>query len=138
MMRRSDMESTKQLRKTPTNRKISALEKFGVNHDEIDRMNFEQARDRLDFLIKKARERDKLPIPGSPDTAEKVEDEIYNPEYGVKQHAIEAKRFVEREFGTGDYFASAIIAAVMREEFSIFMSEKIQRNKLANVAKIKR
>jgi hypothetical protein len=45
------------LRKTPTDRMKIALEKFRVPKEEIEKMSFEQARERLDSLIKGAKER---------------------------------------------------------------------------------
>jgi hypothetical protein len=71
------------------------------------------------------------PVP--PDTAQSVREEPVKLEYDVKAAAIDAKRFVEREFGESDYFTSVLIAEVMREEFSLFMAEKIQKNKESNL-----
>jgi hypothetical protein len=132
-----NMKETRQLRKTPTDKMVAALSKFGVPQNEISGMSFEDASSRLSLLIKQARERKGLmPIPASPDSARPVTEEIYNPEYDVKQRAIEAKRFVEREFGNTDYFNGMIISEIMHEEFALFMERKIQQNKQRNIQAI--
>ena len=53
--------------------------------------------------------------------------------YDFREAIAEVKELVKENFGTDDYSTNAISAELLRERFSVFMEEKIQRNKEKNM-----
>ena len=134
----------------PTERMIEALKRFKIPDSEIDSMNFDQARVKLDELISKARAKSaKKPtfapsIPPSPENGSAQDAEENNEEEMVtnriRVRISLAKQIMKDELGIDGSVLnpdSVVLGEIIRQIGSEAQIITIQRNKEMNLERFK-
>ncbi len=134
----------------PTERMQNALRRFGVADSEINSMSFNEARDRLDELISKARARSAKKPNGSPsnpsspenapaqDLGEDAEEEIVAGK--IRERVTLAKQIMKDELGVDGGILnpdSVVLGEIIRQIGSEQQIITIQRNKEMNLERFK-
>jgi hypothetical protein len=131
----------------PTERMIGALKRFKIPDSEIDSMNFDQARVKLDELISKARARKPNASPSgtsspenSPaqDADEDDEEEIVAGK--IRERVTLAKQIMKDELGVDGNILnpdSVVLGEIIRQIGSEEQIITIQRNKELNLERFK-
>jgi hypothetical protein len=125
----------------PTERMIGALKRFKIPDSEIDSMDFDQARVKLDELISKARARKPNTSPeNSPaqDADEDDEEEIVAGK--IRERVTLAKQIMKDELGVESTILnpdSVVLGEILRQIGSEQQIITIQRNKESNLERFK-
>lgn len=125
----------------PTPKQMQALRNFKVPEGDESYTDFQKASRKLDELIKgikphaSSNDQSKYEAPAGPSPPKNTPPVA---DFDIEANLRYAKALIESTFPDADYsLYGNLIAECMHERFSLYITKRIQRNKMRNIEAIK-